>query len=106
MAAGRRCEFLMDADQYALLRALARRSAWNQPLTRPATADENAVVGHPLPQGGEGSLLDAELTARLPPADLPICRLPTAHCLPAHCPSAHCLNAQARWGRHGVGFSS
>jgi hypothetical protein len=24
------------------------------PLTRPTTADENAVVGHPLPQGGEG----------------------------------------------------
>jgi hypothetical protein len=25
------------------------------PLTRPTTADENAVAGHPLPQGGEGS---------------------------------------------------
>ena len=24
------------------------------PLTRPTTADENAVAGHPLPQGGEG----------------------------------------------------
>jgi hypothetical protein len=26
----------------------------NQPLTRPAAADENAVAVHPLPQGGEG----------------------------------------------------
>jgi len=26
----------------------------NQPLTRPAAADENAVSVHPLPQGGEG----------------------------------------------------
>jgi hypothetical protein len=25
------------------------------PLTRPTTADESAVAGHPLPQGGEGS---------------------------------------------------
>ena len=24
------------------------------PLTRPAAAGENAVAGHPLPQGGEG----------------------------------------------------
>jgi hypothetical protein len=24
------------------------------PLTRPTTAGENAVVGYPLPQGGEG----------------------------------------------------
>jgi hypothetical protein len=24
------------------------------PLTRPAPADEGAVAGHPLPQGGEG----------------------------------------------------
>jgi hypothetical protein len=24
------------------------------PLTRPTTADENAVADHPLPQGGEG----------------------------------------------------
>jgi hypothetical protein len=27
------------------------------PLTRPAPADENAVAGHPLPQGGEGVYL-------------------------------------------------
>jgi hypothetical protein len=26
---------------------------WN-PLTRPASADEDALAGHPLPQGGEG----------------------------------------------------
>jgi hypothetical protein len=26
----------------------------NQPLTRPAAADESAVAVHPLPQGGEG----------------------------------------------------
>jgi len=30
--------------------------AAKRPLTRPATAGENAVAGHPLPQG-EGSLL-------------------------------------------------
>ena len=29
--------------------------ARKQPLTRPATADENAVAGHPLPKG-EGRL--------------------------------------------------
>ena len=29
--------------------------ARKQPLIRPATADENAVVGHPLPKG-EGSV--------------------------------------------------
>ena len=56
------------------------RSAWKQPLTRPATADENTVVGHPLPKG-EGSLFEAGLTARLPTAYLPIC-------LPADLPTA------------------
>ena len=29
-------------------------SARQPPLTRPAPADESAVAGHPLPQGGEG----------------------------------------------------
>jgi hypothetical protein len=28
------------------------------PLTRPAAADESAVAGHPLPQGGEGWFFD------------------------------------------------
>ena len=37
----------------------------HDPLTRPAPADESAVAGHPLPQGGEGC----------------VCLLPTAYCL-------------------------
>ena len=33
---------------------ILRLTTVHDPLTRPTTADENAVVGHPLPQGGEG----------------------------------------------------
>jgi hypothetical protein len=32
----------------------AMRIASLDPLTRPTPADESAVAGHPLPQGGEG----------------------------------------------------
>jgi hypothetical protein len=30
------------------------------PLTRPAPAGENAVAGHPLPQGGEGFFMTSD----------------------------------------------
>ena len=69
------------------------------PLTRPASADEDAVAGHPLPQGGEGGfsyrllwgcLLLPTADCRLPTAD---CLLPTAYCL---LPTAFCLHTFSR----------
>jgi uncharacterized membrane-anchored protein YhcB (DUF1043 family) len=64
------------------------------PLTRPAPADESAVAGHPLPQGGEGKSLSAgegtttaggEGTGQEPSAHLGTS--PSAHA--ATSPSAH-----------------
>jgi hypothetical protein len=49
--------FSKNADQGSAQKNL-------NPLTRPATADENAPAGHPLPQGGEGTGQD--LSAHLP----------------------------------------
>ena len=67
-------------------------SRGRDPLTRPATAGESAVAGHPLPQGGEGCLITRTAHCLLPTA---YCPLPTAHCLlpTAYCPlpTAHCL---------------
>ena len=63
----------------------------DDPLTRPAPADENAVAGHPLPQGGEGWLIIFMVSGcrgrydRLP---TPYCPLPSAFCF---LPSAFCL---------------
>ncbi len=48
------------------------RAQQANPLTRPATADESAAAGHPLPQGGEGnSRSGGEGTGQGPSAHLP-----------------------------------
>jgi len=72
-----------------------RLVAGMDPLTRPATADETAVAGHPLPQRGEGIFINcppATAHCLLPAA---YCGLPTAFCL---LPSAYCLPAdRPKW---------
>ncbi len=43
-----------------------RNESGLDPLTRPATAGENAVARHPLPQGGEGWVFIQTLQALKP----------------------------------------
>ena len=72
-----------------------------KPLTRPATAGESAVAGHPLPKG-EGYISDLgtpgvqrKMWDMLSPMGEGNTCLPTAYCplLTAHCllPTAYCL---------------
>jgi beta-glucanase (GH16 family) len=56
----------------AIAAPASRYKAWHDevidpgrhPLTRPAPADQDAVAGHPLPQGGEGWAFTQTLRAR------------------------------------------
>ena len=80
----------------------------DDPLARPAPADEDAGCGPPSPPRGRGPNFDCPLPTahcRLPTAYCPLptahCPLPTAYCpLPtAYCrlPTAYCLLPTALW---------
>ena len=79
--AERPCEFIPMAEACASAPCEQLCASTPHPLTRPATADESAVAGHPLPQGGEGYQVNFHLRAKrgLAPTLCPI-DLSTVNC--------------------------